>query len=245
VALARTDLLGVIDPTPSGVHGTTDYTSSSFTPPSSSLLVVGAGYIEVGTTTDPTSAVAISGGSLTWTQGIAVVVDPTSYPLLVKIWTAPVITGASMALTLSAGGRNVGFYAPSVVAYTGYDTSTPVGATGSASDATLYGGASPVTGSITLSGAPAAASEVFAVAAISRDTAGTSPGSGWTEVHDVNQGTYGGMQSQVRTGSTSTSVAWADLRAGGGNYFKYVGAAIEIKAAPVPSWTYGYDVRIG
>lgn len=244
MALSRTDLLGAISGT-TGTFGTGAYTTGSFTPPNNSLLVVGEAYIEnAGTTTNPIGTLTISGGGWTYTNALSLTVSPTAFPTSTIIWTAPVTTGASMTLTLDAGARDAGMYAVSVVAYTGYDTGTPTGATGSTSaqpnNSTT---ANPI--SLTLNAAPATTSEVFAPVAMDKDVLGTTPGSGWTELYDLENTTWGGMQSQVRTGSTSTSVDWVDLRGGGGVLFNYSALALEIKAAAASSWTYGYGVVIG
>ena len=92
---ARTNLLSQISGTV-GNFGTGNFTTSSFTPPNNSLLVVGEVYVENNaTTTDPTSALTISGGGWTYTGQVSAVTQPTSFPTLTKIWTAPVTTGAS------------------------------------------------------------------------------------------------------------------------------------------------------
>jgi hypothetical protein len=232
VALSRTTLLGAISGA-SGSFGTGNYTPSAFTPPSSSLLVVAVVFIEnASVTTDPRSAMTISGGGWTYTGRIDAVASPTDTPTATKIWTAPVGTGASMSLTVGSGGRSAGLYAVSAVAYTGYDVATPVGATASGS-ATSGFTSPPTAASITLNGAPAAASETFAVVGIDKSAAGATPGTNgtWTELHDVTNTDWGGLESEARTGSTSTTVDWADLRSGGGALFNWAAAALEIRQA--------------
>jgi hypothetical protein len=235
MALSRTNLLGQIT---SGNFGTGNFTSSSFTPSSSSLLVVGVAYVENnGTTTDPTSALTISGGGLTWTQQATAVAAPTAFPSLVKIWTAPVTTGSSMTVTLSTSGRTAGLYGVSVVCYTGYNTGTPVGGTGGNSQNGGFTGP-PDPATVTLSAAPAAGDEAFGFVFADKVTANISPGSAVTEIDDLNNTNWGSLESEIRTGSTSTTVDWVDLRPGGSSLFNYAAAAIVIKVASAAAATY-------
>ena len=131
-----------------------------------------------------------------------------------------------MTLTIGSGGIDMQFYAVSVVAYTGYDTGSPIGATGSllVEDTGAPDGAQ----SFTLSGAPATTSEVVGAITLDKDAVGTTPGGDFTEIHDLQSGGSGGIQSQIRTGSTSTTVAWVDTNTGG-NIFKLVATGVEIK----------------
>lgn len=240
MALSRTNLLGQISPTPTGNFGTGNFTTTAFTPPSNSLLVVGVSIIEnSGTTTDPLSSITVSGGGWTYTGGPGVSVSPTSFPTATKVFTAPVGTGASMALTIGTGGRAIGEYSVTVVAYTGYNTGAPTGATATGTQGSGFTGP-PTPFSITLSAAPASTSEVFAVAGMDKTVAGASPGTTgtWTEVDDVENTDWGGLESQARTGSTSTTVDWADLRSGGGALFNVAAVAIEIVVASASTATY-------
>jgi hypothetical protein len=232
VALSRTNLLGQISP---GNFGTGNFTSNSFTPSSSSLLVVAAAFVEnSGSTTDPTSALTISGGSLTWTQQATAVASPTAFSSLVKVWTAPVTTGSSMTVTLSTSGRNAGLYGVSVVCYTGYDTGTPVGGTASGQQNGGFSGP-PTPISLTLNAAPVTADEVFAAVFADKTTADTTAGSAFTEIDDLNNTNWGSLESEIRTGSTSTTVDWVDLRPSGGALFNFAAATIVIKAGGTTS----------
>lgn len=221
MALARTDLLGQVS---ADNHGTGAFTTSAFTPPSSSLLVVAAYVMENIGTTDPSADMSVSGGGWTYTSRL-VFGTAASWSIGLRIWTAPVSTGVSMTLALDCAARNIYCYAVSVVAYTGYDTGSPTGATGTVVDTTTPDGAQ----TITLSGAPATTSEVIAALGTDKESVGVTPGSGWTEVHDVQAGVQGGIETQVRTGSASTSVAWVDSHTGTGTIFKCIGVALEIK----------------
>jgi hypothetical protein len=239
VTLASTNLLGQLSPTPTGNFGTGNFTTTAFTPPSNSLLAVGISLIENnGTTTDPLSSITVSGGGWTYVGGPGASASPTSFPTATKIFTAQVGTGASMSLTIGTGGRSIGEYSVSVVAWTGYNTGTPTGATATGSQNGGFAGP-PTPFSITLSGPAATTSNVFAVAGMDKSAAGATPGTTGTctEVDDVTNTDWGGLESQIRTNSTSTTVDWADLRSGGGALFNVAAVAIEIQAAAATSAT--------
>jgi hypothetical protein len=104
--------------------------------------------------------------------------------------------------------------------YTGYNTSSPFGATAGGTD----GASSP----LTLSGTPANDSDV--IAAMSSDCATSiDPGGsgGFSELNQIISGCIPfdiSFQTEARTGSTGTTVDWASAGT--------VSAAVEIKAAP-------------
>lgn len=227
MALARTNLLSQI--TAGSGFGTGNFTSSSFTPADNSLLVVGVSFVEnSGSTSDPTSVMAVSGGGLTFTQRATAVASPTAFSSLSQIWTAPVTTGASMAIGLSTSGRNAGLYGISVVCYTGYNAGSPIGGTASGQQSGGFGSA-PNAVSLTLSGAPASGDEVFGSIFADKTTADITPGSTFTEIHDLNNTSWGSLESEIRTASTSTTVDWVDLRPGGGSLFNYAATAIVVQ----------------
>lgn len=232
MALSRTNLFGGISNS-LGTFGTGAYTSSSFTPPSSSLLVAFISAIENGGATNLLTDLTISDtAGLTWAQRVSQGVA-TSFSTASAIWTAPVTTGTSMTMSADCGTRDISEYTMSIVGYTGYDLASPIGATGSNSQNGGFSGP-PDPASVTLSGSPAATSEVFAgVGLDSGSSTGVTvdPGSGWTEIYDVRNQDWGGGQTQVRSGSTSTSVAWDNLRNGGGGLFNYAAVAVEVKEA--------------
>lgn len=230
MTLARTDLLGQVSGA-SGTFGTGAFVTSSFTPPDNSLLVVCVGFIENGGSTSPLPDLTISGGGLTYTARASAAIDDGagSFYTAARIYTAPVATGASMTLTLDCAARSIGEYSVSVVAYTGYDVTSPTGTFG-ANGANSGFGSPPNPVSLT-TGVPAATSEVFAGVSIQKDVAGCTPGATFTELHDVENTSWGGLESEIRTNSVSTTVDWVDVRDGGGALFAWVGVAIEIKAA--------------
>lgn len=221
--LVRTNLIGE---TAGPGFGAGVFTSSAFTPPSSSLLVVAGVVMESSGTTDPSADLTVSGGGWTYTSRV-VIGSTSSYSMGVKIWTAPVSTGASMTLAFDTAARVAEFYAVSVVAYTIYDTGAPAGATGTFVDTATPDGAQ----SLTLSSAPASDSEVFAALAMDKENIGATPGAAFTEIHDMQVGGFfGGLETEVRTGSTSTTVDWVDAHTGAGGIFKCLGVAVEIKS---------------
>jgi hypothetical protein len=189
VALSRTTV-GLFD---SGSNfGTGPFTTSSFTPPDDSLLVVAVAAMEEAGTTDPSADLTLSGGGWTWTPEDDAF-DIGAWSMAVKIFTAEVTTGASMTLTADCGARDIYRHRISAVAYTGYDTTNPVGATG-------HLDSGPSDGAVTfeLGAPPADDSEVFAAFGIDTGT-GVTPGTDWTEVHDTGVDADGtGIQTQVR-----------------------------------------------
>lgn len=235
MALVRTHLFGAVS-NGVGSFGAGNYVTGAFAPPNASLLVVGITLIEnSAATSDPLAVLAVSGGGWTYTPRVGITVSPAFFPTATRIYTAPVTVGIPMALTISTGGlRNIAEYSVSVAAYTGYDLAAPTGATATGSQNGGFGPApNPV--NLTLSAPPAATSEVFAWIGMDKSpNPGVTPGAGWTELDEVLNIQWGGGQSQVRTGSTSASVDWADLRSGGGNLFNYAATALEVNAAPPP-----------
>lgn len=230
MSLARTNLLGQV----TSSVGINDFNTNAFTPPSQSLLVVAATFIEnSGTVTDPTSSFVVSdSGGHVWTERATAVVSPTSFPTLTKVWTAPVVSGASISLVLSTGGRNALGYAVSVVGYTGYNTSSPVGSNASGTKGGGFTGP-PDPANIMLGVNPASTSEVFAAIGVDRTGGSVDPGAGWTEIDDLFNPVDIGLETEIRTNSTSNSVDWSDLRNGGGALFNYAAVAVEIKGQTV------------
>lgn len=182
-------------------------TTNSFTPPDNSLLVVVATQLKQADSATAVQNATISGGGLTWTrrvyQGAA-----GFYMTGLVIWTAPVTTGASMTVTVNANDGDVSQISIQPIAYTDYDS---VGAT-VANTVDAADGAF----SLTLGSAPGFHDEVVAAISATNATGGhvrVDPGSGWTEVSDSGIAGLAEMQVQYRKGSTSTSVAWADVLA--------------------------------
>lgn len=199
--------------------------SSSFTPPDNSLLVAVVGACQSSGNTDPSGDIGISGGGLTWTPRLNIG-SPVSFSRGVRIFTAPVVTGASMTVTGTLGARPIHSLDIHVFAYEGANMSSPVGVT--AQSNTVPGGAGPQT--LTLSGTPALSSEVLAAMHTNPTSASSpiTPTSPWVEQYD-NGGLNIQMQTQTRAGDASTGVSWSGVGATFGS--TNVAAAIEIKAA--------------
>jgi hypothetical protein len=199
----------------------TTATTGSFTPSDNSLLVA----FVYGRDLADVTELGVNGGSLTWTSRVEVEVN--AYGL--RIYTAPVTTGASMTaqVTTSGSATECGIH---VVEYTGHDSSSPVGATATGSDADGQGAG---TFTITLSGTPAATSEVVAGIMVDAPDSATEEGSGWTQLFDLTGLANSTSHSQARGNSTSTSVQWSNVQSG----FEIGAVAVEIKEDPNPNIT--------
>lgn len=205
-------------------HGTGAYTTGSFTPPNSSLLVVAAYQM-----TESGSGGADKSGDMTLGNSAGLTCtarvnagDAHTFAVGVRIWTCPVTTGSSMTVNVDSAANNIYKYMVHIYAYTGYNTGTPTGATATGTQAASNGNFS-----ITLSGAPAATSEVVAVLGLNpgNGTIDVTPGTGWTEIYQTIVNWDNGSQSQIRNGSTSTAVAWGAINGAGADT---VQAALEI-----------------
>jgi len=227
------------------VAGAISATVPSFTPQANSIVVIVVHCIGLGNSVADLVATANSGltGGLTWTKRIGVDSGAMgfAYSMCAEIWTAEVggspsaiapVWSNSVNSSSNLDNARVAFQ---VFSRTGYDTGSPIGAT--ASSATL---GTSGTGAMTLSGAPASSSYDYAARGIAQEDGTTditaTPGSGWTEVYDVATvtGSEGSacLETQERTGSTSTSVAWTEINANAQAVFgQALGVAIEIKMA--------------
>lgn len=201
MALARTDLLGADTNWTAGTFGTGAFVTGSFTPPNNSLLVVCL-EINANASGDPTANISVAGGSLSYTRQ-QINVSPSQFACTV-IWTAPVSTGSSMTLTLDCGAQDIAWYIVRAVAYTGYDTSTPV--SGAGGTASLAGG---TTISATLSASPTVNDEVIAIGGVD-SLVGVSVGSGFTQILSTynNANMSNSSISEIRTSSTSNSFSF-------------------------------------
>jgi hypothetical protein len=203
--------------------------TASFTPPNNSLLVIVAGLIaDNDAAVRPTSLTITDdlGAHLTYTVRVTTG-NPAQWGYGARIWTAPVTTGASMQIQIGSGAAQANAIYIRRFAYTGYDTVTPTGATATGTDANGTGAAS-----ITLSGTPASTSEVIGVLSgvVVSGSATVTEGSGWTEVDESLDTGWGYFEVQTRTGSTSTTVAWAEV-GNAANPLEAMLAALEIRAA--------------
>jgi hypothetical protein len=221
--------------------GSISVTTGSYTSVNNSLLVAVVGVLTNDTSTS--SNIATANSAMTgWTKRVSIdqAEFDAAYSGCLEMWTKAVATGGSEtatwtnSVTTTAGSFDPVRVAFQIFSLTGYDTGTPTGAT--ATDSTL---GTSGTGALTLSGSPATSSMVIAARMIHQN--GTTnitgtPGSGWTEIydHDTVAGSegYACLNTQQRTGSTSTAVAWTEINANGQSAFgEAVGLALEIVAA--------------
>lgn len=211
----------------SAISTANSVTTASFTPSANSLLVACVG----GNSEGATPVYTVSGGSLTWTRRKSQWVTDGSgsgWDDQTEIWTAPVgASPSSMTVQVSSTATMDGIYI-STYDYTGYNTSSPVGATASGTRVEADGAFS-----ITLDGSPASTSEVIAVGGADNYLASAgavfTPGSGWTQLYENNTSeTFGHVQ--IRGSSTSTAVAWVQFDCTAGGYGFGTAVAIEIKA---------------
>lgn len=222
MALTRTSRLAANS---AAGFGTGAYTPSAFTPSDNSLLVViGWGINQSSGTMNGSAFTLDNSAGLTFTPRVNTV-QPPDWGYGIRIWTAPVVTGVSMTVSIDAGANDIHGYRLEAYDYTSGVGTVGVGATAEGSDAD---GDGPLT--ITLTGAPATASEVLAALAVgmANGTHTCTPGSGWNELTDTAFVDWLGMQIQARTGSTDTAVDWVDILTGGTTNGGAVACALEI-----------------
>lgn len=223
--LTRTDYTPSVSPSNFGVGG---YTTPAIVAPDNSLIVMRAGCIPVASDPNAHSANLTITDSLglTWTSRVNV--DGPSYTYGQRVWTAPVTTGGSMTVMLdTVSDSPIYVYIVEPFAYTGYDTTTPVGATGTTTDVDGDGAAS-----ITLSGTSASTSEVlgFLLTQMNSGTLTVSPGTSFSEIHDtIGHSDWLQIHSQAQVAAIST-VGWNDIEATG-DAIDACMCAIEIRAA--------------
>jgi hypothetical protein len=217
--------------------GSGSITSPSFTPSNGSLLVVmGCLQVQSSPGWPFTNMTITDSAGLTWTARTGWQPSTPEFGefwLNVRIWTAPVTTGVSMTVTVGTSAGNINSRFVAIIDYTDYDTGSPTGAT-AAADLVDDGAAS-----LTLSGAPATTSEIFAALvhgyAAASGTAGATAGAGYTEIVEMDDGSpnwNGHMELMARDpGSTSTTFSWTDVQSGTGDMYDTIGVALEIKQA--------------
>jgi hypothetical protein len=228
MALSRTDY-GPYPATPP--QGTGAFVTGNFTPPDNSLLVV-ISLFSNESTANGDSGYVLTGGGLTWTKRDSLNHEfSTDNCYNVQLWTAPVTTGASMALTLTH--TSIGSYSGYIFpyAYEGYNVASPVGGTDVNSNV-------GTTNTLTLSSAPATDSEVIGgIVVITNNADGSdatiTAGSGFTLIGSPQYATnaFAKAQTEFRTGSTSDQVTFTTATSAGSPFDARVYGALEIKAA--------------
>lgn len=204
-------------------------TTASFTPANSSLLVAFLELIDDGSGSFGTSLSITDTAGLTWTRRVNLP-RAGGFKCQGSIWTAPVTTGASMTVTFGMSGVTANEWNWRVVEYTGHNAGAPVGGIGSLADDTTDG---PF--SFTLDASPATDSLVEGFMGVDGDLSGTvgvTPGATFTADNvdgSASVATY--SELEFRTGSTSTTVDWVDVKTGTMTIFSVAGMGIEIKAS--------------
>ena len=224
MALTRTDI-GVYKSAEG--HGTGSFSTSSFTPPANSLLIVTVNMMlaDAGDIGEP----SISGGSLTYTyQGQARY--ETAWALRNNLFTAPVgASPALMAITVDDNNnQSIYMYVVTVTAYTGYDTSTPIAGFVTSNTSNIGNGSETQT----LAATPTA--DDVTLCAISYACDGDPNATleaGWTEIYESGAG--GALFSVLirRESSTSTSVTVTDTYTGTGSFYWAAMFSFIVKAA--------------
>jgi hypothetical protein len=130
-----------------------------------------------------------------------------------------------MTVSVDCGTTSAEYYRLEIFDFTSSIGECIAAATAIGSDADGDGAAS-----ITLSAAPATSSEVIAACftGLASGTGTITPGSGFTEINDSTVSGWGVQQTEVRTGSTSTTVDWVDVCATGTPFGGSTLAALEI-----------------
>jgi len=225
VALARTDI-GLYES--KGAIGKAAYVSPSFTPPANSLLVVAVNFIGEGLSGD-LGTPTVSGGGLTYTSRVAATGTPAWCTKLV-VFTAPVGSSpSSMTLTVDDDNDQViAGYVLSVVAFTGYDTTTPVAGAVTSGTTNIADGAETQT----LAATPTAEDVSLSWVLIDGEPGPPKPtmAAGWTKIHEGRfYGSEGGVFAMRRESSTSTSVTVTDIWTSG-TFYKASMVSLIVKA---------------
>jgi hypothetical protein len=211
VALSRTDY--AIQQSHSRGASSADYTTASLSLPASALvLVIASGNANNNAAIRPTSFTLANSAGLTMTQ-VVTTGDPVQWGYGIRVWRMETTGAVSSTFTVGATvTHQIEMWDVAVIAYTGYDTATPIGGTATGTDANGTGSAT-----ITLSASPASGDE--AIGAVSGVVNSGAPavthGTGWSEIGESTQSGWGYFEYQSRTGSTSTSVLWDNVGSGG------------------------------
>jgi hypothetical protein len=206
-------------------QGTGPYTTSSFTPPANSKLVVFVQWS--GETADNSVGVLTDSTGLTWTrEGQSKIDWSGSEHSFMDVWSASVGgSPSSMTLTFTHTGQNCFQMAVYPYAFTN------CGGVGNFVTQTVTANAND----LTLPSAPATTSIVIGMTRLAESgTTTVAPRNGETEIRDdyfTNE--YEHYQAQVRTGSTSTTFGWNYTNRLGSPYDKAMGMALEVYGATI------------
>ena len=212
------------------------FTTASISPAANSLLVFFVGVMQDVNAPQAGVPGTVSGGGLTWTDRIS---QPATASWQVQSVLKTAVCGATPGtFTLQftdSGADPMGERCWAVYQITGFDTGTPVtgvvGALGIGAGNGGTAGAATGAETLTLTAAPVAAdiTLAFSFADANSASGGTfQSGQGWTREVNGSGASLDTCHGQ-RTGSTSTSVQWSEVNAGGGDY-SWTGIAINVKA---------------
>lgn len=236
MALTRTDYT----PDSYDDSGSDSRTTGTFTIPNGELAVVVAKVINDYVNDIPDLQISDSLAA-SWTPivGITRSAAASAYEPAISAWYL-VSDGSGRDITITAGtgggalnggtgAAHIRRWRIEVYSFSGFDTSSPIGYTGSSDSLPTSG-----PGALALSGITASTSMVLGSVAgsLAASTTTIDEGSGWTELYDDPSLDWMAHQSQVITGAVST-VDWLDLSADGASYEKGpIGIGFEVKAAP-------------
>jgi len=214
--------------------GTVTITSNSHTPSNSSLLVVAVAFINASTLLTGTFSIADNlAGHLTWTKRFYVAESNSGYTEALVVWSAPVIVGLPMTVTVSSSdGASDNHHNIHIFDVTDHDPTTPFVANSITSHA--IGDAAF---SMNLPSAPASTSLVVGMRSRCSNGAENSgpvtPGATFTELFDTQTPTaaYTSLQTEYRTGSTSQVVDWADVQVTGSSSGVFTSNALGFEIA--------------
>ncbi len=191
--------------------GALPITSASFTPPAFAVLFAIATVQTFFNSSDPTDDLTIADSLGLFWELVGGQGDTISFSQGTRVWRANVgAAPASMAVTVSNTGFTPNAANLTILSYTGQNVSVPAGNP----DGFLRGAGFPNDDgsgpwSFNLAVNPGVTSEVVCVLSSNASApSSASPGSGWTEI--IDNGAEFLVAIQVRRGSASPAVDWAD-----------------------------------
>ncbi len=205
-----------------------EFTSSNLTASADRLLLA---IVLLLNPSDLTDNATLSGGGLTWTKRGYKEFGDGNYDTGITLFTAPITTGATFALTIGhsvAPGGDGGYRCLVHVLEFENADGTPVQTkTGDMSGEGAF--------TITLDSAPSADSICVAARGVmptGLQNPGADPGTGWTEIAETfGDPGYGALHTMYRGGSTDAACTWADAYTGPTGLWLGGGIVIEIGKA--------------
>lgn len=218
---------GHLNPSTSGGHSADGNLPSVSVTAGNLLVVILACTMDAGGNGNP---LGMSASGYTFTE-ITRTTQTTQYTSTIKAMRATIPSTGSVVVAVTDAVATYGI-AYWVFEVSGHDTSTPIGGIIAVNDATVDG-----LKNITLNAAPASGDYTFGACFCDSDAATSNShidvGSGFTEASEVaTVGQYGVGQAETRTGSTSTTVGWADLKpTSAPTLYSFAGLGFVVKAA--------------